>query len=189
MSYKCEIEGCSWSGSIRSKVKTKDSEHYGKKVCPKHAQELNNYKQSTYELKRTPIKPSTKRIKPMTDKTRQKKKEQSAIRDEYFEYHLLRCQRSEESGVSISNPTRANICHLFPKRTYKSVQANVDNCIYLTLDEHTRFDQLLDTYQFDKLEEEFQCWSNVVRKIKALLPEVEEMGKLRILLEEYVKHK
>lgn len=185
--YKCEIEGCDWTGMIRSKVKNRDSEFYGKKVCPNHAQQYNVYlAPRPPALKRTPIKSSRKRIKPITEKTRQKKKEQSEIRNEYFEYHLLRCERSLESGQPIPNPTRANICHIFPKRLYKSVQANVENCIYLTLSEHTRFDQLLDTNNFKQLEQEFKCWDTVLKRIKFLLPQVKENGKLKTLLEEYI---
>lgn len=62
---------------------------------------------------------------------------------------------SYESGVYIPNITKVNICHLFPKRSYKSVSNNTDNFVLLTFEEHTRFDHLLDLYRFDDLKKEF----------------------------------
>jgi hypothetical protein len=188
--YNCEIEGCGWSGSIRSKVKNKESEHYGKKVCPAHANKfrgdnpMKNYK----PLKRTPINRTGKPIKRITEKRKLAKQIESKIRNKYFDYHLERCSYSEESGVAISSPTRANICHIFPKRTYKSVQANLTNCVYLTLDEHTFFDQNLDTLNFSRLEK-MKCWDVVCERARYLLLHVEEHGRLKEAFEEYLKNR
>lgn len=179
MSYSCEIPDCGWSGAIRSKVKNKDSEFYGKKACPRHAQELNNTLYTRTELKR-----SRKSIKRVTEKTKERKKVVSEIRNKYFEYHIERCGHSEESGVAIPEPTRANICHIFPKRIYKSVQADVMNCVYLTLEEHTRFDQLLDKMDFETLEQEFKCWSLVLSRVENLLPRITENKTLSLKFRE-----
>lgn len=62
---------------------------------------------------------------------------------------------SYESGVLISNVTKFNICHLFPKRSFKSVANNTDNFVLLTREEHTRFDHLLDLHRFGDLQKEF----------------------------------
>ena len=94
-------------------------------------------------------------IKKQTEKNKVNRKSQSAIRDVYFDYHIRNCRSSEHSGTIIFFPTRANCCHLFDKARHPSVQGNLINCVYLTLDEHTRFDQLLFSHDFDKLEEEF----------------------------------
>lgn len=125
-------------------------------------------------------------IPKQTEKNRLYRKSQSAIRDTYFSYHIPLCKYSEEDGTPIYEATRANICHLFYKRTYKSVQANLNNFVYLTLEQHTRFDQLLDKNDFKALEKEFSCWGIVVQRMKNLLPEVLEMGKMRLLFEEYL---
>jgi hypothetical protein len=187
--YKCEIEGCPWEGVIRSKVKNRESEYYGKKVCPKHAQE---YKAKTFKnwkpLKRSEIKKSGKPIKRVTDKTREKRKAESIIRAVYFDYHVERCKRSEESGTVIPQPTRANICHIFPKRKYKSIQADLTNCVYLTLEEHTKFDMLLDIMAFEQLEK-FKCWETVIERVQWLLPKIQEQGKLKTAFETYLKNR
>lgn len=126
-------------------------------------------------------------IKRVSQKTLEKKAVQSTIRDEYFEWHIKHCKSSEESGKPINDPARTNICHLWPKRTYKSVQGDLDNCIYLTWEEHTRFDYLLDIFDFETLEKEYKCWSKVVKRMENLLPKIEENGKLRYRFEEYLK--
>lgn len=137
-------------------------------------------------LARTPIIQKKYTISKQTQKNKEYRKSQSAIRDEFFIYHIPLCKYSEEDGSRIYEATRANICHLFYKRVYKSVQANVNNFVYLTLDQHTRFDQLLDKNDFKALEREFKCWNIVVQRMKNLLPEVKEMGKMRMLFEEYL---
>lgn len=179
--YSCEIPDCSWSGAIRSKVKNKDSDFYGKKVCPRHAQELNNVLYTRTELKR-----SRKSIKRMTEKTKVHKKKVSEKRDKYFEHHIEICECSEESGAAIPAPSRANICHIFPKRTYSSVQADLENYVYLTLEEHTRFDQLLDRMDFETLEKEFKCWGLVISRVEKLLPRVVENKTLSLKFRELI---
>jgi hypothetical protein len=137
-------------------------------------------------LNRTPIVKKKYTILKQTEKNKAHRKSQSAIRDVFFEHHIPLCKYSEEDGSPIYEATRANICHLFYKRTYKSVQANLNNFVYLTLEQHTRFDSLLDKNDFKALEKEFKCWSIVVQRMKNLLPEVLEMGKMRMLFEDYL---
>lgn len=130
------------------------------------------------------------KIKPVTKKHVKEKKEQSSIRDVYFEALIPLCKKSDESNTFIYNATRANVAHILPKRTYKSVQANLDNHIFLTIDEHTRFDYLLDTLNFEQLEKEFKnSWQKVLFRVKKLLPLTHENGKLKIKFEEYLKIK
>lgn len=128
-------------------------------------------------------------IPKQTQKNKEYRKSQSAIRDVFFEHHIGLCRYSEENGEPIYSPNRGNICHLFYKRTYKSVQANLNNFVYLTLDQHTRFDNLLDKNDFKSLEKEFKCWGLVVERMKLLLPEVKENGKLKLLIEDYEYNK
>jgi hypothetical protein len=116
------------------------------------------------------------------------RKANSDIRDEYFNYHLKEIVGSEQSYVAITFPTRANICHIFDKGRHPSVQGNIANYVYLTLDEHTRFDQLLYQHEFRKLEGEFNsAWSKAVMRIKLVLPHVVENTKFKSKIEEYLK--
>jgi hypothetical protein len=127
-------------------------------------------------------------INTQTEKNKLYRKSQSAIRDTYFEYHIANCRSSEHSGVSILFPTRANCCHLFDKARHPSVQANLINYVYLTLDEHTRFDQLLYSHQFDKLEDEFpNAWASAKGRMRLLLPEVKEETKFKSKFEEWIQ--
>lgn len=102
-----------------------------------------------------------------------------------FGAHVARLSmvRRSLTGMYIPCPGVGNICHLYPKRRYKSVAEDNDNVIYLTIDEHTRFDYLLDTMDFDRLLEEFgDTWLLVAKKMRDLAPKVEEDGKLKTRL-------
>ena len=103
----------------------------------------------------------------------------------FFGAHVARLSmvRRSLTGMYIPCPGVGNICHLYPKRRYKSVAEDNDNVIYLTIDEHTRFDYLLDTMDFDRLLEEFgDTWLLVAKKMRDLVPKVEEDGKLKTRL-------
>lgn len=129
-------------------------------------------------------------ISKQSEKNKLYRKSQSAIRDTYFEYHIANCRGSEHSGVSILFPTRANCCHLFDKARHPSVQANLINCVYLTLDEHTRFDQLLYSNQFDKLRDEFpNAWASAIGRMILVLPMVKEETKFKNKFEEWIRSK
>jgi hypothetical protein len=136
-----------------------------------------------------PLKRGTT-IKKQTEKNKVIRKSQSAIRDVYFDYHIHNCRSSEHSGTIIFFPTRANCCHLFDKARHPSVQGNLINCVYLTLDEHTRFDQLLYSNEFDKLEEEFpNAWKSASGRMVLLLPEVKEETKFKNKFEQWIQSK
>ena len=129
-------------------------------------------------------------IKKQTEKNKANRKSQSTIRDVFFEYHIRNCRSSEHSGTIIFFPTRANCCHLFDKARHPSVQGNLINCVYLTLDEHTRFDQLLYSNEFDKLEEEFpNAWKSASGRMVLLLPEVKEETKFKNKFEQWIQSK
>ena len=85
--------------------------------------------------------------------------------------------RMSMTGKPIHFPTVCNVCHILPKRIYKSVATERDNVIFLTDEEHNRFDRLLDEMDFDSLEKEFGAiWMYAVRKI--LNMNVKEKGRL-----------
>lgn len=99
---------------------------------------------------------SKKPIKQKRDSTKEKTLKKQEKRSVYFDYHLSRCTSSEESYKEITAPTRANICHVFDKSRHPSLEDNLENCIYLTFEEHQDFDRLLYSHQFEKLEERFK---------------------------------
>lgn len=154
---------------------------FSKGRCKSCAQKSYKPLSSTYVLK------STTPIKKMTKKTQEAKKKQSEIRKEYFEYHIERCDRSEHSGRPIGEASRANICHLFDKGRHKSVQANLDNFIYLTFQEHSDFDTHLFKLEFQELEESFtKGWKIACERIEKLLPLVEEKTKFYFEIKKYI---
>ena len=123
----------------------------------------------------------------ITAKTKKKKQEIKSIRDIYFEYHLGLCKKSEESGTPIYEPTRANICHILPKSTHPSVQANLDNFVYLTFSEHERFDQLLFSHEFEKISEEFpNSWKIILKRLEKIIPLCYEKTRLYFELKKLI---
>lgn len=109
-------------------------------------------------------------IKKSTLRTAEKNKDKISIRNIYFDYHIEKCIYSEESRNLINNPTKANICHLIDKGRHPSLQDNLENCIYLTFSEHERFDKLLFSLEFEKLEKEFKnSWDKTCIKYNNLL--------------------
>ena len=128
-----------------------------------------------------------KSIKQSREATKVKTAEKQEKRNSYFEYHIEKCTRSEESFKQISNPTRANVCHLFPKSLHPSLQDNLDNCVYYLFEEHERFDKLLFSLEFEKLEKEFKnSWSKVCIRMKNLIPLLKETTNLSREIEKYL---
>ena len=92
-------------------------------------------------------------------------------------------RKMSETGRSIPFPTVCNVCHILPKRMYKSVAKKRKNIIFLTDTEHTRFDYLLDTLNFDLLESEFgHVWKKAVEAILYMEQQgmIKERGRLII---------
>lgn len=133
-------------------------------------------------------------IKPITEKRKQKRSDERGCLHAFFEFHITQLEKkpfSEESGKIISEPSATNICHLLPKRKeggFPSVQCVIDNCIYLTWEEHNQFDKLLDERNYTKLEELFpKSWKKACEKLKKLLPLSLERNKMYFSLVEYLK--
>lgn len=117
-----------------------------------------------------PIKRGGKSIKKITERKKEENLETSKLREIYFDYHLKRCTYSEDSGQPITKPTRANICHIFDKGRHPSLQDNLENFVYLTLEEHQDFDKLLYNHEFERLEEEFKkSWEIVCLRAKKIV--------------------
>lgn len=117
-------------------------------------------------------------------------KEQQKLLKDYFDTQLEKLRSnpySQESGNPIRYPSKANICHILFKRKqggFPSIAHDLDNCVFLTLEEHSRFDQLLDQAKFDVLEKEFpKVWN--CEKISVLLNKCIERNKFYFKLKEY----
>lgn len=175
--YKCEIDGCTNEVVIRSTIKK--GENKGKKAC--------GY---CYNQIMTPLRPSKEKAIEYSKKmNKPPKRGRNTALDAYYEYHIGLAKKSEESDVAIT-ATKANICHLLPKRKYKSVKTDLENVVYLTIDEHTLFDKLLDCNDFKSLEEQFpNCWYDVCDRASKVIKRCSENGKLKTLWTEYLTEK
>jgi hypothetical protein len=128
-----------------------------------------------------------KSIKSFRESTKAKKEVKQDKRNVYFDYHLERCSRSEESFKEITNPTRANICHILPKGIHPSVEDNLDNYVYYSFSEHERFDKLLFSLEFDKLEKEFKnSWDKVCIRAEYILSLCQESTNLSREFKKYL---
>lgn len=132
--------------------------------------------------------------KPILHKTIQtKRKTKDPELSGFFRLMLeeLEMIRMSETGRPIPFPTVCNVCHILPKRIYKSVAKERRNIIFLTNTEHIRFDQLLDTMNLEGLENEFGAlWKRLVNRVLQMEREgiIKERGRLIIeILERYDK--
>lgn len=159
-----------------------DLPHFSKNRCKRCVL------QDSKPLKKTKFNTNEKTvIKKITQKTANKKQAKKERLDVFFKHHIEKCKFSEESGQSIYLPTTANVCHLFPKRNHKSVEDNLDNYVYLTLQEHSDFDKYLDQFDFIALENNFpNSWEKVCVRMKNLLPLVKENTKFKLTVEKYL---
>jgi len=131
--------------------------------------------EETMFTRKTPIKKSFKVDTERKDKL-----------DKFFNAHVEFLKQHPfcfETGERIYDPSRLNIAHLFPKRKYRSVEDHSDNVVYLSWDAHTRFDRLVDTNNFDRLEKEFPKSFARMKKVVSL---VEENGILKSKLEQWL---
>jgi hypothetical protein len=118
-------------------------------------------------------------------------KKSPELKDFYISEIIANTQNpvSIESQQYIGALSGVNIAHIFPKESYKSVQTEPDNIVILTWEEHTRFDELLNVFNFSKLEVEFKnSWQIICQRVLKLLPLLEERGKLRSKFEEYLDY-
>lgn len=129
-------------------------------------------------------------LKKTTPKTAQKQKERSEKLKVYYDYHIERCNYSEENKQPILNPTRGNICHLIAKSNHKSLEDNLINFIYLTLQQHSEFDNLLERHKFEELEVQFfNAWKIACERYKILIPLCEEKTGFLFALTDYLENK
>ena len=147
--YKCEIDGCDRMVKIRATIKNKDSEFYGKKACQYHASLYN---------KKPPI--SSKTIK-----TNNNRKLQRKDYPEFFKKHIeiASKKRSDESNVKLKGNIY-EVCHILSKSLSPEVATNDLNILYLSADEHSKFDSSMSKRK------EMKCFDLSVERYKLLKP-------------------
>jgi len=136
------------------------------------------------------------KIKPFTCKSKERRTSERSELPTFFQDQIEILSKnpiSQQSGKAISTPSSLNICHILPKRKgggFPSVQSNPENVLFLTWDEHTRFDTLLDRRDYSVLEQEFDVvWPIAIKKVRKLIDVVTERNKVYFSLEEYLYSK
>ena len=159
--YKCEIPDCEKIVKIRTTIKNKDSEFFGKKVCPYHASQFNKKSE-------------------ISDKTKRTKRIRAEIRKDYpdfFKKHieLAKEMKCEECGESLKGNV-SEICHIVGKSDQggnPEIATNDLNILYLCgvyskNQCHKKFDSSLSNrekmFVFPKALENFKLFKNKITK-------------------------
>ena len=147
--YKCYIPDCEKMVKIRTTIKNKDSEFFGKRVCPYHASQFN---------KKSEISDKTKR-------TRSIRAEIRKDYPEFFKKHIgiASKKRSDESNVKLKGNIY-EVCHILSKSLSPEVATNDLNILYLSAEEHSKFDSSLSKRK------EMKCFDLSVERYKLLKP-------------------
>ena len=147
--YKCEIPDCEKIVKIRTTIKNKDSEFFGKKVCPYHASQF------------------TKKSE-ISDKTKRTRSIRAEIRKDYpdfFKKHIKIAskKRCAETNAKLTGNVY-EVCHILSKSLSPEVAADDFNIIYLSAEAHNRFDSSLSNRK------EMKCFQLSVERYKELKP-------------------
>lgn len=103
---------------------------------------------------------------------------------------LYTIKMSEYSGRSILYPTVCNVCHILPKRIYKSVAEDRENIIFLTNEEHDKLDRYLDSMDMEGLKKDMnKLYLIVLSRVCGMLLEdkVKERGRLIYAIEKEIE--
>lgn len=126
-------------------------------------------------------------LRKITPKTAAKNKLRKEKLDVYYETLIGQCRICEESGKPIYNPSRMNVCHIFKKSIYHSVEDDLDNHIFLLPEFHSRLDTLLDTLNLAQIEKEFpNSWGLICERVRKFLPKITEKKRLLFKFQEYL---
>ena len=147
--YKCEIDGCEKMVKIRTTIKNKDSEFFGKRVCPYHASQFNKKSE-------------------ISDKTKRTISIRAEIRKDYpdfFKKHIKIASRKRcaETNVKLTGNVY-EVCHILSKSLSPEVATDDFNIIYLSAEAHNRFDSSLSNRK------EMKCFQLSVERYKELKP-------------------
>lgn len=135
--YKCEIPDCDRKAVIRSKIKNRESEYFGKMACPICAEKYNVQKEKKVYAEEKPQsenKPKSYRIKYQTEKNKAKRKEERADYPEFFKKHIEYIKENNVHCCECGDRLRgdsSNVVHLVAKRNNPEISTNDLNIIYL----------------------------------------------------------
>ena len=147
--YKCEMPDCEKMVKIRTTIKNKDSEFFGKRVCPYHASQFNKKSE-------------------ISDKTKRTRSIRAEIRKDYpdfFKKHIKIASRKRcaETNVKLTGNIY-EVCHILSKSLSQEVATDDFNIIYLSAEAHNRFDSSLSNRK------EMKCFQLSVERYKELKP-------------------
>ena len=147
--YKCEIPDCEKIVKIRTTIKNKDSEFFGKRVCPYHTSQFNKKSE-------------------ISDKTKRTRSIRAEIRKDYpdfFKKHIKIASRKRcaETNVKLTGNVY-EVCHILSKSLSPEVATDDFNIIYLSAEAHNRFDSSLSNRK------EMKCFQLSVERYKELKP-------------------
>lgn len=149
----CEYPHCEQIQQIRSKIKNKNSEHYGLYVCNKHANQ-----------ERAPKVKSEKTIR--TEKSR---KEQ---RKDYPEFYQSQIEKATgkpclECGERLKGNS-TEICHIVMKSTNPELALLEDNIMFLCFSNgcHSKFDSSLE------IRKKMKCFPQSLNQYRLIRDEV-----------------
>lgn len=163
--YKCEIDGCEKIVKIRTTIKNKDSEFFGKKVCPYHASQFNKKSE-------------------ISDKTKRTKRIRAEIRKDYpdfFKKHIKIAskKRCAETNVKLTGNVY-EVCHILSKSLSTEVATDDFNIIYLSAEAHNRFDSSLSNRK------EMKCFQLSVERYKELKPYLKKITHETLFYDKFI---
>ena len=163
--YKCEIPDCEKIVKIRTTIKNKDSEFFGKKVCPYHASQFNKKSE-------------------ISDKTKRTRSIRAEIRKDYpdfFKKHIKIASRKRcaETNVKLTGNIY-EVCHILSKSLSPEVATDDFNIIYLSAEAHNRFDSSLSNRK------EMKCFQLSVERYKELKPYLKKITHETLFYDKFI---
>ena len=163
--YKCDIPYCEKMVKIRTTIKNKDSEFFGKKVCPYHASQFNKKSE-------------------ISDKTKRTKRIRAEIRKDYpdfFKKHIKIAskKRCAETNVKLTGNVY-EVCHILSKSLSTEVATDDFNIIYLSAEAHNRFDSSLSNRK------EMKCFQLSVERYKELKPYLKKITHETLFYDKFI---
>ena len=163
--YKCEIPDCEKMVKIRTTIKNKDSEFFGKRVCPYHAPQFNKKSE-------------------ISDKTKRTRSIRAEIRKDYpdfFKKHIKIASRKRcaETNVKLTGNIY-EVCHILSKSLSPEVATDDFNIIYLSAEAHNRFDSSLSNRK------EMKCFQLSVERYKELKPYLKKITHETLFYDKFI---
>ena len=163
--YKCEIPDCEKIVKIRTTIKNKDSEFFGKKVCPYHASQFNKKSE-------------------ISDKTKRTRSIRAEIRKDYpdfFKKHIKIAseKRCAETNVKLTGNVY-EVCHILSKSLSTEVATDDFNIIYLSAEAHNIFDSSLSNRK------EMKCFQLSVERYKELKPYLKKITHETLFYDKFI---